>query len=359
MGITIADVAERVNDANEKLNELLSRTANETVSVFSRVLLVIVGAVAIVAVIWLVLSVILFITNAIIGLVTGIFSEFEGLIQPISIVGGLLVAILLFIGGFVVRGWWNGDSEPIESGDGDTESTNEATELVGENEESSQHEQAPVIDAPPEQTSPQGLEMVFPNYNIVPTRNQLAVNPGDVIEIGVYLSGHGSVEHNNLQFYSSPRLLNEDHPIQVRLNRQPDAATEDSGQAESQSGDDTQKYEFGTPGGSIVLPPSSFQPAEGVNERYPLIQRASDQVPSITLELHVDDAASPGDYLLQLDFTYGSKGANFQSSQSVDIHVNSLVERYEQQLWLLGILIALLILGILALPFVLDIIQII
>jgi uncharacterized protein YjbI with pentapeptide repeats len=236
VGITIADVAERVSDVNEKLDELLSRTTNETVSVFSRVLLVIVGTVSIVAVIWFVLSVILFTTNAITGLVTGVFSVSQGLIQPISILGGLLVTILLFLGGFVARGWWNGDSEPIESGDGDTnltngsengdtESTIEATESAGDDEETSPHEQASVIDVPAEQTPDQGLEMVSPNgtdcsFTFDPVaweKDSGTTSPlvGDLLEHGeVWDCPHDAVEGHDRCLFHLP--VKDKEPTAVR-----------------------------------------------------------------------------------------------------------------------------------------------
>lgn len=192
----------------------------------------------------------------------------------------------------------------------------------------------------------EAYESEMPVYTIVPVLQTPQVNPGDSINIDIYITGAGQMSRNKLYlnysyenvFQSSVGTISPGFKVE-----ETEGGTELRSKTELD--DETElEWELGSVGNTIGLPDWIFHPIpdkatktgqfsgiDGAPETYP--QRLSEVSlkgePPLQLTLNTANGASDGDYDVTIVFIYKSGKQIYRDERKVQFHVNNLREEYE------------------------------
>lgn len=172
------------------------------------------------------------------------------------------------------------------------------------------------------------------------------VNPGDQIEIEMFLSGYGKITKNKLRVFYSPDLVDK----------------ENSGVIESciaSARDKTGKFLQPVAGGKyltshdlagngvyIIIEEGNFVDHPRINDvpilGYPPIMSEYkwESHPPLSLKLNTSEATPSGDYEIFVIFTYSDGIDVYTEKTSIPIHVRSSIERHQWKIAIIGIIIA-------------------
>lgn len=183
------------------------------------------------------------------------------------------------------------------------------------------------------------------------------VNPGDTVEIEVYLSGYGIPEKNKLMMiWSSPYVIDKTGPgnFTFLTNYDINTNTITWGFIDLRS---TIGNTTGAPCAWLVLPPVFFEPAAALlpkefpdtGLRMVMGETNWNDEPPILVKLKTSEVALSGDYQVKFTFTYGNETNLKQDYESVEFHITSRWERNQQKYSIclgVGIPIVLFVAGI-------------
>ncbi len=165
------------------------------------------------------------------------------------------------------------------------------------------------------------------------------INPGQAVEIEVYLSGYGIPEKSKLMIiWSSPYVIDDNDPGKI---------TRLIGYVIS-DGNFTPLFEdvplnvgdiTGTSGAWVVPSLVTFEPAfallpkdfpEDIGLKMVMGETNWNGNPPILVKLNTRKGASAGDYQVKFTFTYGNETNLEQDSEEVEFHVTSYWERNQR-----------------------------
>lgn len=192
-----------------------------------------------------------------------------------------------------------------------------------------------------------GRMSTSPTYSLTPIVRRSRIDPGGVVEIELYIAGHGPVEASKLQvFHVQDDLIDRDSPGE--FVRSVDSKSSISGKRILIRGEDARdEFEIDSWNTVIMLQDWFFEniPRKSDGEPLPasdigvkLSEGVHDDHPPLLLRLRVSPAAEPGTYTLPMVFTYVSDGHVEQDSETVSIRVTNWVDRYRTELEILGVL---------------------
>jgi len=185
------------------------------------------------------------------------------------------------------------------------------------------------------------------SYELISIAQKSHIDPGDVAQIKLYITGYGSIKRNKLHvLYSVPEFLSTSDPGRIHL---PIAGWYDNSDemVAITSGQVIGKKELGETGTMIHLPPSYFfePPRQRRGEALPDIaaEGSHEGMAPIDVQINSDENTPPGDYGFTFTFSYeDDDGEVKQSQQTTTIHVNSWVERNRATLRVIALLSAIL-----------------
>jgi len=169
-------------------------------------------------------------------------------------------------------------------------------------------------------------------YSLIPRVIKPNINPGETIEVEIFISGYGEIKRNKLQIYYSSKLINTDNPgflescIKVAKNKTGKTVQPVSGRKY------VDKYECNPVGVCVILNEGNFMriPYENnLNFGLPRIMAESkwDNISPIRLRLNTSPKAPSGNYDVSMILTY-SDGSEIQKDEkNVKIHVKNWWER--------------------------------
>lgn len=183
-------------------------------------------------------------------------------------------------------------------------------------------------------------------YSLTPIIRRSRIDPGDVVEIELYIVGHGSVDTGKLQvFHLQNDLIDPDAPGE--FVRWVDSKSSISGNQILIRGEDArEEFSIDNWNTVILLQDWFFEniPNDSENDSEPqadlgikLSEGIHENHPPLLLRLRVSLDAKPGNYELPMVFTYISEDDVKQDSETISIHVNSWVDRYRTELEIIGV----------------------
>lgn len=203
----------------------------------------------------------------------------------------------------------------------------------------------------PQEGSWQPIEGSEALYSLVPRNRTPRVNPGETVEIEVFLSGHGVPEKNKLHVqWSSPYMINVQEPgtatycIKVETNPVTGESQPRAGKMYLQTVklDPTGRTIHLNNGYFLEVPPTvDKEVSEFVLPRV-MSELAWDEEPPILIKLNMAENARSGDYEVAFTFTYGSEHELLQDYKAVRFHITSRWERHQGWLTAAGVLLTLL-----------------
>lgn len=194
------------------------------------------------------------------------------------------------------------------------------------------------------------------NYEVVPITRRSRIEPGETAEIEIFIAGSGDVESAKLQaLHTQEDLIDEKEPGKMVYSV--DFQDGDDGSPELVLGEDALRGieidKWGTMAfvtEAMFYTPSETDSSEAVrmnNQDFqfqPVIGEAAHEGnPPLLLQLNTKASARPGGYDIPFILTYGHQGAPKQSTATVEIHVQSWVERHRKTLEILAIVGTMLI----------------
>lgn len=196
------------------------------------------------------------------------------------------------------------------------------------------------------------------SYELISIAERSHVNPGEVAQIKLYITGYGDVNRNKLHvLYSVPDFLSSSDPgsIYLPIAGLCDDSDEMVGIA---SGKIVGEKELGDTGTMIHLPSSYFyEPSrKRKDEALPDIaaEGSHEGMAPIEIRINSDENTPPGDYEFTLTFSYeDGQGEIQQSQQTTTIHVNNWVEKNQTELRIVALALTLTGVAISAFVFIL------
>lgn len=198
----------------------------------------------------------------------------------------------------------------------------------------------------PERTPPEKewkTEPFEPSYTLLPVVHTPYVNPGDTVEMSLFLSGSGNVDKNKLDInHNHPAIIAEDPGIITSHISDAVEQTNHEFVGPAAGFDIAKSQEMNTYGMYINLARSYFIP----DIRHDVPDRALppgvaeqnwESLPPISYELNIDKEAPPGNYKIFFTLSYENDGVVHQDQKTVEIHVRNWVERNRTALRLIGI----------------------
>lgn len=194
------------------------------------------------------------------------------------------------------------------------------------------------------------IQRVSASYQVIPIVRRSKIEPGETVEIEIFITGSGDVESAKLQaLHTQEDLIDEDEPGEMVYSV--DFKRGDDGCPELVMGEDALKSRdidnWGTMAfvtEAIFYTPSETDSSDSVDmngddfEFQPIVgEAAHGGNPPLLLRLKTKGDARPGDYQIPFILTYGEEDAPLQSKATVDIHVQSWVERHRKVLEILAI----------------------
>lgn len=189
-------------------------------------------------------------------------------------------------------------------------------------------------------------------YSLIARARTPIVNPGDAVEIELFLSGYGMPEKHKLNImWSSPYIIEEDNPGVVSYN----IGHKVNPDNENEIMPAFKYFEYPLPYHGVVgyLNKAYFLDLKEAQKReyIPQVisesayfdiknQKPSDALPPLLIRLNTSKDASPGDYEVTFAFTYGNEERLLQDYKSVQFHIRNKFEKNQ------GWIIPLSIIGV-------------
>jgi len=181
-------------------------------------------------------------------------------------------------------------------------------------------------------------------YSLVIRNRTPSVDPGDSIEMEIFLSGYGVPEKNKLHIsWSSPYVIDRQDPGRVYAHRFDDPPI-----VEGQIRVIQMVVLISEIGASIILDTVYFIEAGSSVPQCGLRQVAGEGVwgavekaVPILLIINTDKKAQSGDYEVTFTFTYGDEGRLRQDHKVAPFHITSVWERWQWAIYV-GVGIAFL-----------------
>lgn len=188
-----------------------------------------------------------------------------------------------------------------------------------------------------------------PAYDVIPIVRTPNIDPGESIDIGIYVSGYGDVDRSKVSiFHSQPQILDKENPGELKHNivggldkSSNEIQTLFTGDVIIEEGLDP-TLELTQSGVTLSLSPIHFADDPGwgpprghshyaKNETYPRIlsETTFNSRSPVEITYFTSDQASPGDYEIHAVLTYGNGEQTQQSKESVSVHINNRRERWE------------------------------
>ena len=172
-----------------------------------------------------------------------------------------------------------------------------------------------------------------PQYSLITVAKETHVDPGDIVEIDVYLCGYGEMRNNKLQiYYPSPALVDESSPGKIKHSMDiKRGESEIIGERILHTNTEDDHSDLKEYGGTIIPNLEFFRPIRDMDEAHPLLasEVTFDSQPFLTFEINTDEDAYPGDYTIHFLYTYGDNEMITQTHNSLDIHLNNRRESLE------------------------------
>lgn len=180
-----------------------------------------------------------------------------------------------------------------------------------------------------------------PSLKLVIVNEKNSVNPGDSLKSVIYISGIGPIKKNKIRVFIPPFLLNPEDPGLLTTNIH--CRYQNNTPIPWYREDSNPIYE-----GVVSLTECNFliEKEPPTDFAAPLLLSEWEKAP-MYINLNISEDAKPGDYEIQLIFTYSADEINwYQDRGGVKIHVNSPVEQYRYYVFLLLTIIAIVLSGI-------------
>lgn len=200
------------------------------------------------------------------------------------------------------------------------------------------------------------------SYSIIARNRTPTINPGEILEIELFLSGYGIPEKNKLHVqWSSPYVVNAKDPgyIEEWITAEPNGS---KGRINIRGSSEPRRIPLNETGATIRLQRYLFAEVQTVPE-YGFANVAAEgkwevegipeAVPPFLFLINSDKKAQPGDYEVSFTFTYGKYQDLLQDHRLVQFHVTSRLERLQWLLYL-GVIIAFLSLVLSAIGAIVD-----
>lgn len=183
-------------------------------------------------------------------------------------------------------------------------------------------------------------------YALIPRLRKPSIDPGDKVEIEIFMTGYGPVKQNKLFIsYSSPKLIDVENPgvLEYCISTAKDTRT---GKIISPvSGKKYLKSHLCDPVGLIVVLtegyfldiPKQSPPSNAIPMIMP--EHTWDGMPPLLLALNTSKKTPPGDYDIYLVLTYSARKQILTDQKKVTVHVKSAVERHWKKATILAIAI--------------------
>lgn len=205
----------------------------------------------------------------------------------------------------------------------------------------------------PQQLSQQPIGGQRVAYSLTTRNRNPVVDPGETMEIEVFLSGYGMPEKNKLFIqWSAPVVINQNRPgeLVTSIKCATDPATGNMWPIVGEKGLHSTKLD---PVGLVgSLNRGYFLVAHSEYDEFglgPVISEyAPDplRAPPLLLRLNIDQDAPSGDYEVAFIFTYSKERELMQDYKAVPFHVTSRWERNQEYVYLGAIIIAFITLVI-------------
>jgi hypothetical protein len=196
--------------------------------------------------------------------------------------------------------------------------------------------------------NPQPSSSLNPIYSLIVRNRTPMVNPGQTVQVEVFLSGYGIPAYNKLNIdWSSPYVINNADPGTLTVSIA--AQTNASDQLQLLAGNKYLMVEnLSTAGEVAFLDPGFFMPLANENSGLPYeitptaAENEWDNNPPILLKLNTSKQAEAGDYNISFIFTYDN-GQNIVQNQAIaSFHVTNWWERNEAWVTIVGVVFAVL-----------------
>jgi len=181
-------------------------------------------------------------------------------------------------------------------------------------------------------------------YSIIPRLRTPAVDPGEQIEIEVYLVGYGTPEQNKLHVaYSSPYVISEENSGEL-VSSIKVSKDETTGEVQPVSGKGyLDHYKCDKIGVTVVLNEGYFLlvPESSSQGGFPRVmsELSWDGYPPILVRLNTAKKARAGDHDIYLSLTYGDEQQVLQDQKRVTFHINSWWDRWKVPVTIIGIIL--------------------
>lgn len=205
-----------------------------------------------------------------------------------------------------------------------------------------------------------------PAYKLVTIVDKPSIDPGQSVNVNIYITGMGRIEKNKISVYVPPRLLNEKNP--GIIGGTIGCKTTQEKEVKDIRGippnlihclNDTcpvfsdYHQPFTSSGGffnaRLILRNCNFmaEPTIGENDAAPVIMaetehgrgNETERKPPIYMVLNTAKNASPGDHKIEIVLTYSDGSGWYQDTKEILIHITNPIE---QNRYLVTILIAFL-----------------
>ena len=179
-------------------------------------------------------------------------------------------------------------------------------------------------------------------YSIIPRLRTPAVDPGEQIEIEVYLVGYGTPKQNKLYVgYSSPYVISEENSgefvFPIKVSKIGEVMQPVGGK------DHLDYYKCDKIGTTVVLNEGYFLPVPESSSQGDFLRVMSelshDGYPPILIRLNTAKKARAGDHDIYLTLTYGDQQQVLQDQKRVTFHVNSWWDRWKVPVTIVGIIL--------------------
>jgi hypothetical protein len=191
-------------------------------------------------------------------------------------------------------------------------------------------------DTPPTFNNYSGVDNLTPSYKLAIVSDKYNVNPGDSINWSIFISGLGKVEKNKLLVYYPSILLNQTNPgesilhldcINITINK-----TVPSLSSSTYYLNTSYPANFAQMVSCYFMYNNTNFPNQApliISETWLSFNETT--VPPISLRFNTNKNAPPGDYIIELIFTYSDGNSNgskwYQDDRQVLLHVNNPIEQ--------------------------------
>lgn len=192
----------------------------------------------------------------------------------------------------------------------------------------------------------ESMEDKPPTYTISPVPKQRNVDPGDNIEIDMFINGCGKITQNKLQisYPFSDFVVDSEKKGEIRYGIWTPENQEKHKlfSTEIRPGEcDLKKLDA-----TIPLVPEMFSPINDDDHLYPILtsEVAFADTPFLSITLQTSEDVSPGDYPIFFTFTYGNEDETHQDQKRLLIHINNAREQREPWVTRAALAIVLIVL---------------